>query len=61
MGVIMAKGLVVVPHTRKRKTHAETQEYGIYDTAFLADRGCFTTMHMKRKPRNVRPEHRKRA
>jgi hypothetical protein len=57
----MAKGLVAVPNSRKRKTHAENQECGIYDTAFLAERGCFSTMHMKRKPKNVRPEHRKRA
>ena len=58
----MAKGLVVVPPTRKSKTNAETQECGIYDTAFLADRGCFTTMlHIKRKPINVRPDQLKRA
>jgi hypothetical protein len=57
----MAKGLVVVPHSRKRKANAETpQECGIYDTAFLADRGCFfTAMHMKRKPASVRSEQRK--
>lgn len=52
----MAKGLVV-PHTHKRKTNVKTQGCGIYDTAFLADRGCFTTMHIKQKPINVRPEY----
>jgi hypothetical protein len=53
--------VLVVPHPRKRK-NAETQEYGIYDLAFLADRGCLcTAMRVKRKPSNVRPEQLKRA
>ena len=57
----MAKGNVI-PHTRKRKTNAETQETGVYDSAFLADRGCFfTAAHGKRKPKTVRMEERKRA
>jgi hypothetical protein len=57
----MAKGNVV-PHTRKRKANAATQESGSYDSAFLADRGClFTAVHVKRKPKSVRIEERKRA
>jgi hypothetical protein len=57
----MAKG-TVIPHTRKRKANAETQECGIYDSAFLADRGCFfTAVHAKRKPKSVGLEQRKRA
>jgi hypothetical protein len=48
----MAKGPSIVPHQRKRKTNAETQAYGFYDSAFLADRDCFfTSIHVKRKPR----------
>jgi hypothetical protein len=57
----MAKG-TVFPHTRKRKANAVTQECGIYDSAFLADRGCFfSTLHAKRKPKSVRLDQRKRA
>jgi hypothetical protein len=58
----MAK-CAVIPHTRKRKVNAEHEECRIYDSAFLADRGCFTTfVHtLKRKPRSVRPDQRKRA
>jgi hypothetical protein len=52
----MANG-PVVSHTTKRKANAVTQECGIYDSAFLADRGCFSkVMHMKKRPRSVRPE-----
>jgi hypothetical protein len=48
---------MAVPHTHKRKANAETQQCGNYDSAFLADRGCFfTIMHMKKKPRSVRLE-----
>jgi hypothetical protein len=54
--------VTVIPYTRKRKTNAFTQECGIYDSAFLADRGCFfAIVHAKRKPRSVRLEQRKRA
>jgi hypothetical protein len=53
---IMANGAVVF-HPRKRKANAETQECGIYDSAFLADRGClFTLAHMKKKSGSVRLE-----
>lgn len=52
----------VVPHTRKRKANAATQENGSYDSAFLADRGCFfAAEHAKRKPKSVRLAERKRA
>ena len=52
----MAKG-TVTPHPHKHKTNPETHECVIYhDSAFLADRGCFTTfVHTKRKPKNLRP------
>jgi hypothetical protein len=54
--------VTVIPHTRKRKANVDTQECGIYDSAFLADRGCFfAIVHAKRKPRSVRLEQRKRA
>jgi len=63
-GGIMAK-CTVLPYPRsKRKTNAptaETQECGFYESAFLADRGCFAFMHQRRKPRNARPDQRKRA
>ena len=52
----MANG-PVVPHAGKRKANAETQECGIYDSAFLADRGCFSNLaHMKKKPGSARLE-----
>lgn len=54
--------VLVVPHPRKPKTNTETQEYGMYDSAFLADRGCLcSATHIKRKPGNVRPDQLKRA
>ena len=63
-GGVMAK-CTVLPYPRsKRKTNsptAETQECGFYESAFLADRGCFAFMHQRRKPRNARPDQRKRA
>jgi hypothetical protein len=46
---------------RTATTSAVTQRYEFYDSAFLADRGCFTPMHPKRKPGNVRLDQRKRA
>src|SRR6266851_1371450 len=62
-GGVMAK-CTVLPYPRsKRKTNAptaETQECGFYESAFLADRGCFAFMHQRRKPRNARPDQRKR-
>ena len=55
----MAK-CTVLPYPRsKRKTNAptaETQECGFYESAFLADRGCFAFMHQRREPRNARPD-----
>jgi hypothetical protein len=54
------------PHS-KRKTIApsgpiaENQECGFYESAFLADRGCFAFISQRRKPRSVRPDHRKSA
>jgi hypothetical protein len=63
-GGVMAK-CTVLPYPRsKRKTNeptAETRECGFYESAFLADRGCFAFMHQRRKPRNARPDQRKRA
>lgn len=67
-GGVMAK-CTVLPYPRtKRKTNAstaETQECGFYESAFLADRGCFAfIMHQRRKPRNAPPDQqglRKRA
>lgn len=66
-GGIMAK-CTVLPYPRsKRKANAptaETQECGFYESAFLADRGCFAFMHQRRKPRNAPPDQqgqRKRA
>jgi len=60
----MAK-VTVLPYPRsKRKTNAptaETPECGFYESAFLADRGCFACMHQRRKPRSARPDQRKRA
>ena len=63
----MAK-CTVLPYPRsKRKTNAptaETQGCGFYESAFLADRGCFAFMHQRRKPRNASPDQqgqRKRA
>ena len=60
----MAK-CTVLPYPRsKRKTNAptaETRECGFYESAFLADRGCFAFIHQRRKPRNARPDQRKRA
>jgi hypothetical protein len=57
----MAKG-TVPPHLRKHKTPESHECVIYYDSAFLADRGCFTTfVHTKRKPKNVRPDQRKRA
>jgi hypothetical protein len=57
----MAKCIVLpYPHS-KRKTNAstvETQECGFYESAFLADRGCFAFMHQRRKPRNAPPDQR---
>jgi hypothetical protein len=61
----MAK-CTVLPYPRsKRKTIApaapiaENQEF--YESAFLADRGCFAFMHERRKPRSARPDRRKTA
>jgi hypothetical protein len=66
----------VIPYSRKRKmnastdlilvdrpatTSAEIQRCEFYDSAFLADRGCLTSMHPRQKPRNVPLEQRKRA
>jgi hypothetical protein len=55
----MAK-CIELPHPRsKRKIKAptaETQECGFYESAFLADRGCFAFMHQRRKPGNARPD-----
>lgn len=69
----MAKN-AVIPCSRKHKmsaptdliridrpTSMETQGSEIYDSAFLADRGCFTPMYPRRKPRTVRLDERKRA
>jgi hypothetical protein len=60
----MAK-CTVLPYPRsKRKPSApttETRECGFYESAFLADRGCFALMHERRKPRNVSLDQRKRA
>jgi hypothetical protein len=71
----MAKS-AVIPCSRERKmnapanlirvdrpamTNIETQGWESYDSAFLADRGCFTPMYPRRQPRNVRLEQRKRA
>jgi len=71
----MAKN-AVIPCPRKRKmnaptdliridrpamTNVETQGFEIYDSAFLAERGCFTPMYPRRQPRNVRLDQRKRA
>ena len=69
----MAKN-AVIPCPRKRKTSAstdliridrptsmETQGSEIYDSAFLADRGCFTPMYARRRPGTVRLDERKRA
>jgi hypothetical protein len=57
----MAK-CTVLPYPRsKRKANAltaETQECGFYESAFLADRGCFAFMHQGRKPRNAPPDQR---
>ena len=66
----------IIPCSRKRKMNApanlirvdrpamttiEAQECESYDSAFLADRGCFTPMYPRRQPRNVRLDQRKRA
>jgi hypothetical protein len=64
----------VFPCSRKRKmsaptdlirinrpTSMELQGSEIFDSAFLADRGCFTPMYPRRKPTNVLPDQRKLA
>jgi hypothetical protein len=64
----------VFPCSRKRKmsaptdliridrpTSMEIQGSEIFDSAFLADRGCFTPMYLRRKPTNVLPDQRKLA
>jgi hypothetical protein len=64
----------VFPCSRKRKmsaptdllrinrpTSREIQGSEIFDSAFLADRGCFTPMYPRRKPTNVLPDQRKLA
>jgi hypothetical protein len=64
----------VFPCSRKRKmsaptdlirinrpTSMEIQGSEIFDSAFLADRGCFTPMYPRRKPTNVLPDQRKLA
>jgi len=66
----------VIPCLRKRKmiappnvvrvdrpaiTNIEAQGCEIFDSAFLADRGCFTPMHLRRRPRNVLVDQRKLA
>jgi hypothetical protein len=58
-GGVMAKCTVLFYPRSKRKTNAptaETQECGFYESAFLADRGCFAFMHQRRKPRNAPPD-----
>jgi hypothetical protein len=72
----MAKS-AVIPCSRNRKmnaapnlirvdrpamTNIEIQGCEIYDSAFLADRGCFTPMHStRRRPGNVLLSQRKLA
>jgi hypothetical protein len=69
----MARG-AVLPYSRKRKMNASPDlilvdpattcaeiQSELYDSAFLADRGCLTSLHPKRKPRNVPLKQRKRA
>lgn len=66
----------VIPCSVKRKMSAPTDHIPIdrpevmkievprcdsYDSAFLADRGCFTPMYSRRKPGNVRLDQRKLA
>jgi hypothetical protein len=64
----------VFPCSRKRKmsaptdlirinrpTSMEIQGSEIFDSAFLADRGCFSPMYPRRKPMNVLPDQRKLA
>jgi hypothetical protein len=46
---------------RPATTNRKTQGCEIYDSAFLADRGCFTPMYPRRKPTNVLPDQRKLA
>jgi hypothetical protein len=64
----------VIPCSRKRKmsaptdliridrpTSVEIQGREIFDSAFLADRGCFTPMYPRREPGTVRLDQLKRA
>jgi hypothetical protein len=64
----------VFPCSRKRKmsaptdlirinrpTSMEIQGSEIFDSAFLADRGCFTPIYPRRKPTNVLLDQRKLA
>ena len=64
----------VIPCSRKRKmsapmdliriarpTSIETHGSEIYDSAFLADRGCFTPMYPRRRPETVRLDQLRRA
>jgi hypothetical protein len=66
----------VFPCSRKRKMSAPTDLIRIdwpnvmkievplcdsYDSAFLADRGCFTPMYSRRMPGNVRLDQRRLA
>ena len=64
----------VIPCSRKRKmsaptdfiridrpTSMEIQGSEIYDSAFLADRGCFTPMYPRRRPETVRLDQLRRA
>jgi hypothetical protein len=64
----------VIPCSRKRKisapmdlirinrpTSMETQGSETFDSAFLADRGCFTPMYPRREPGTVRLDQLKRA
>ena len=65
----------VIPCSLKRKMSAPTDLIRVdpklmkievprcdsYDSAFLADRGCFTPMYRRRKPGNVFLDQRKLA